>query len=259
MAAPSDDPQNAEEAVVAKEGPAPSEVVGTLFIFDWDDTILPTTALALQGFALDGPDVDVNSDLGVSLAAHAQAWVDTLGKAHLHGKVVIVTAAERGWVEATCGKFLPGLVGELIGDDALVTVISARSEYEPQGYSDPLEWKQLAFAAAVQHYFPESCECNVVSVGDASYERRAILSLANWMPRCTPKSLKLLERPSLQTLSQECIFVRMFLEHLSSHPGPLDLCIRGQTLEHEQVAQSAVGPVERPHFEAGDTLQTVAA
>jgi len=258
MAAQSEDHELGDCAMaVCQESPS------TLFIFDWDDTILPTTALSLQGFSLDGPEVDMNSDFGAALVAHTQAWVETLGQARHYGKVMVVTAAEQGWVEATCSKFLPGLASQVMGAEAWVSVVSARSVFEPKGYSDPLEWKQMAFAAAVEQYFPESCKHrNVVSVGDASYERRAILSLANWVPYCTPKSLKFLERPSLPALSRECEFVRMWLKRLSTHPGSLDLCVHQNPDPGEQAApELSEAPAEpRPHFDSGDAIaQTVVA
>lgn len=53
------------------------------------------------------------------------------------GEVVIITNAETGWIELSCGKWYP----ELLTFVKQFTAISARSMFEPEGVMSPCGWK----------------------------------------------------------------------------------------------------------------------
>ncbi|CAJ1342907.1 unnamed protein product [Effrenium voratum] len=80
----------------------------TVLIFDWDDTMLPSSWLSEQKLSLDAqskatPEQEAQLE---TLAEHA---AETLTLAKRFGKVVLVTNAERGWIELSCQKFMPSL------------------------------------------------------------------------------------------------------------------------------------------------------
>merc|ERR1712137_207421 len=96
------------------------------------------------------------------------------------GRVVLVTNAERGWVELTCQKFLPMLV-PLLED---LKVLSARSAYEKDSIAAPSLWKSLAFQSEISRFYgmlDASCRKNVVSLGDSAHERLALLHVTQSM------------------------------------------------------------------------------
>jgi len=199
-------------------GPAPVDPDSTLIILDWDDTILPTTFLALRGYRVDGPDPD--EALAAELEVYAQQAELLLSSLNsLSSRVLIVTNAEHGWIELTCKKFLPRL-------EAMVSAMdktSARSAFEPQGVTNPFDWKKHAFASIVR----AQRRHNILSVGDSCHERTAILwawqSLGD--PRAVVKSLKLLERPDLVCLGLQLSLTRELLQRFVKHPGHLDLFV----------------------------------
>ena len=115
-------------------------------MFDWDDTILPTTMLQQAGYRLDGPDAE--EDLKEQLHCLGLEVRKTLEEAAKYGRVIIVTNAENGWVELTTQKFLPVLEREV--DD--LQIISARSTYELDGTSNPFEWKARAFVDIIENH-----------------------------------------------------------------------------------------------------------
>ena len=63
-------------------------------IFDWDDTLLPSTWLASQGFRLDFP-AELPQDIILALSEHDQHVYKVLQKAMTFGNVVIITNAEK--------------------------------------------------------------------------------------------------------------------------------------------------------------------
>ena len=89
--------------------------------------------------------------------------------------MVLVTNAERGWIELSCQKFMPTLFPSLEN----VKVVSARTSYESAETSSPLDWKLRAFEAEIRRCYgsatlvdPDSRK-NVLSLGDSVHEREA--------------------------------------------------------------------------------------
>lgn len=207
---------------------AAAPVEGTLLIFDWDDTILPTTWIQQNGLGL-GPDSVLTEEQSVQLQALAELAMQTLLAAKRHGKVIFVTNAEHGWVELSCAKFLPSLLPALEG----VRILSARSAYEPLGVTEVSEWKVLAFESEISNFFERciavsgSAPVNVVSIGDASHERAALFHAMEHRQTCHTKSLKLNEKPALDQLLREHELISGCFSEVVSHDGHLDLCVLG--------------------------------
>jgi len=195
----------------------------TILIFDWDDTVLPSSWLHEHGLSLaddSWPDVEQQAQLDrlSERAAH------TLGAAARHGQVILVTNAEAGWIELSCQKFMPLLWPFLQG----IKLFSARSEYEHQGVASPFEWKYLAFEREIGGFY-EAREAgqrkNVVSFGDSAHEREALIRVTERMCSCRTKSLKLVERPDVEQLLKEHQLLADCMRSIVSHDGNLDLCI----------------------------------
>jgi len=212
---------------------APFAVEDTFLIFDWDDTLLPTTWIEQQGLRLDGPGPSKEQEL--QLQEMAKQAKQTLQAAKALGEVILVTNAERGWVELSCQKFMPGLCDSLQD----VRILSARSIYEHQGVAHPSAWKYLAF----QHELARFCEeqftvfgkadaavaaarrRNVISIGDSPFEREALIRVTAHMPDSCVKAVKLMARPEVQQLRQELELIGGCFRDLVNHDGNLDLAI----------------------------------
>eukprot|EP00386_Alphamonas_edax_P011765 GDKI01037048.1.p1 GENE.GDKI01037048.1~~GDKI01037048.1.p1 ORF type:complete len:359 (-),score=67.16 GDKI01037048.1:85-1161(-) len=130
----------------------------TLFIFDWDDTILPTSWLASLGVVLqtDGRMVKgLPTEYEHELQALGEIAEKTLAEATKLGTVVFVTNAEAGWVELSCEAFMPCLLKFFHPPQdttPAVRVLSARTAFEAVGVYNPFEWKALAFHSAIDHF-----------------------------------------------------------------------------------------------------------
>jgi hypothetical protein len=85
-------------------------------------------------------------------------------------------------------------------------VVSARSRYENQHNSSPLEWKRCAFGIAVREWADrcdDGADFDVVSIGDSSHERTAVQHATRSMDNCVTKSVKLLDKPTVEQLIKE--------------------------------------------------------
>lgn len=217
----------------------------TMLLLDWDDTLLPTAFIQQSGFRLEGPipGPELQQELN-KLAAEVK---ETLELAQTLGTVIIVTNAENGWVELTTQRFFTGLAEELEN----IEVISARSKHEPTGISSPLEWKLRTFQEVIDKKLEEMKETiptpsgevtipsdkklNVISIGDSTHEREAILKVTEGMSQVLCKSLKLMERPDLDQMTRQHGIIRSCLENITRHDEPMDLCIQvSHTSEEEE-------------------------
>mmetsp|Transcript_11112 Transcript_11112/g.25165 ORF Transcript_11112/g.25165 Transcript_11112/m.25165 type:complete len:262 (+) Transcript_11112:86-871(+) len=212
-----------EQDAVSELGPSSKD---TITIFDWDDTLLPTTWIEAQGLSVDDA-CQLSEKQKAKLGEFAQQAMRTLETAMNHGEVVLVTNAEEGWVELSSKKFMPALYALLRHEG--VRVVSARSTYEPQGVMSASEWKFLAFHDEIARF----CEAglagqrpaNVISIGDSPHEREALIRATDCLPNSCIKALKLAHHPGIDELLKQHQIVGGCFREIACHGGHLDVNI----------------------------------
>mmetsp|Transcript_12218 Transcript_12218/g.36298 ORF Transcript_12218/g.36298 Transcript_12218/m.36298 type:complete len:285 (+) Transcript_12218:66-920(+) len=199
----------------------------TVLILDWDDTVLPSTWVNRQGLRLDEGS-QVSAWQRQQLAEVAEVAAKTIRIAKQYGTVVLVTNAERGWIELSCQKFMPTLVPSLEN----LKVVSARTTYESAECPAPVDWKIHAFDNETRRLYgwdtmvdPDQRK-NMLSMGDGVHEREALLQVSSVLPNCRSKSLKFVERPDIAQISKQLSLVTSCFDRIVHHDGNLDLCIR---------------------------------
>eukprot|EP00405_Crypthecodinium_cohnii_P017458 CAMPEP_0206454836 /NCGR_PEP_ID=MMETSP0324_2-20121206/21382_1 /ASSEMBLY_ACC=CAM_ASM_000836 /TAXON_ID=2866 /ORGANISM="Crypthecodinium cohnii, Strain Seligo" /LENGTH=329 /DNA_ID=CAMNT_0053925401 /DNA_START=70 /DNA_END=1059 /DNA_ORIENTATION=- len=196
----------------------------TLFVFDWDDTLIPSSWLSGHNLRLDDRTA-VEPWHRELLGEAARVVSKTLAQAKRHGTVVLVTNAERGWIELSCQKFMPSVLPLLEG----VRMVSARTSYESSEAPSPLDWKLCAFSAEVERFcgpslYDQSNAKNIFSLGDGTHEREALLHTCSGLPGCRSKSLKFAERPDIHQIIKQHELVQGCFENMLHYDGNLDLC-----------------------------------
>jgi len=199
----------------------------TVLIFDWDDTVLPSTWVQCQGLRLDQGS-ELSAWQREQLVEVATVAAETLRRAKECGTVVLVTNAERGWIELSCQKFMPTLMPSLEN----VKIMSARTTYESEHNASPLDWKLRAFEDEIRRVYGSATlvdlerRKNVLSLGDSVHEREALLRATALLPSCRAKSLKFVERPDIAQICKQHSLVASCFDRIVHHDGNLDLCIR---------------------------------
>lgn len=199
----------------------------TLLIFDWDDTLLPSTWLHAQGLQIDAGS-ELTSSQREQLSELATIVAETLRLAKQLGTVVLVTNAEQGWVELSCQKFMPMLYPCLEN----VKILSARSTFETVDVPSPLDWKIRAFDSEIVRFFgldtllQSNKRKNLLSFGDSIYEREALIRVTSCLPNCRSKSLKFIEQPDVPEICKQHMLITKSFGQIVHHDGPLDLCLR---------------------------------
>jgi len=133
----------------------------TVIIFDWDDTLLCSSALRAQNVKFE------------HLQQLEKAVATLLEAAMAVGETLIVTNGTETWVQESSAHFLPGLVPLLQG----LHVTSARAHYEHLYPGDPFMWKRACFrdllADSKRGVLANAKEVHLVVCGDSLAEIQA--------------------------------------------------------------------------------------
>jgi len=148
----------------------------TLIILDWDDTLFPTTWVTSNDINIRNLNMS-NSKSIISYFSHIDNELDHLLRTLLKcGHVAIVTNAMLNWINIS-SNILPRtskiLANKNKGFD--IEVVSARGTYQAQS-NDPMDWKKLAFAEIIKNSKFRKIN-NIISIGDAEYEYKALINL----------------------------------------------------------------------------------
>jgi len=156
--------------------------IPTALIFDYDDTLLPSSWLCAQGLTIQDKDI-IQPDIQEKLEKCADLVILLLQKAlDLVGdnNPIIITNAERGWIDLSAERFLPRAVPYL----KRCHIMSARSTYE---YMTPnfYVWKLSAFHFQLQNYF----QCSIPMT--ARTDESCVFNLADFQKVRPPKSSRI--------------------------------------------------------------------
>lgn len=146
----------------------------TLTILDWDDTLFPTNWVMKNN--IDLHNEKSRSRYSLLFGVLDRILVELLNRLLKHGDVVIITNAMPEWVHLSMGV-LPG-TAKVINDS--IDIISARKLYQHK--VETIDWKKHTFRDHFVHHYRDKKNGyqNVISIGDAEYERRALVQLYGW-------------------------------------------------------------------------------
>jgi len=183
----------------------------TLIVFDWDDTLCPTSFIhedarlnwneqahcfsdpsvllsdsSILGTSQMPESLDASMTMESALHRHANVARDCLRAAATLGKVVIVTLAKDGWIELSSKNFLPGLHETIV--ELGVEVVYARNSLPRWKLRcaaldnlDVLQlMKQAAMSQCIKKFYsarPGQNWKNIISIGDSQVERDALTEI----------------------------------------------------------------------------------
>jgi hypothetical protein len=168
----------------------------SIIIFDWDDTLLPTSFLTPGGVFNENmkiPKIEVEKLLKLE-----QAVLKLLTEAVEKGNVYIITNAGDGWVEYSAKRFYPSIMPIL----EKIQIISARGQYEKIFPGNSRQWKIEAFLN-LQKSLNITLVTNIICIGDSLFEMEAGRILASRFTEAFIKTIKFREAPKLDELLKQ--------------------------------------------------------
>lgn len=191
----------------------------SLIIYDWDDTILPTSWLRSLGFLSNNISDMVGTPppiLPVHIASVMrlieEATIENLRVSMSLGRVIIITNSSVLWVPFTAKRFFPRL-SEII--ESGFEVYSARPALVENGGpnyvylpSMAVTWKTDKFREMIGNVQYPTC----ISVGDGFAERCAVLALAD--KRRSGKAVRIPLQPNGSLLLEQLRLMASSLPHV---------------------------------------------
>ena len=172
----------------------------SLIIFDWDDTLLPTSFLTPRGIFDDKNELNEKDQAKISKLEESVKTLLTLAVSR--GDVYIITNAGEGWVEFSCGKYYPSIVEIL----KKIKVISARGVYEEKYPGDSKRWKVESFLN-IKKRLNDELITNIICLGDSVFEMEAGRILASKFIHAVIKTIKFRENPKPEELNKQLSLV----------------------------------------------------
>ncbi|KAK1442368.1 ookinete-related protein [Babesia gibsoni] len=199
-----------------------------LVIFDYDDTICPTFALACSHRYSACPQLVDPETIRDELQQLTQAVLFNLRKVVRVATLVIVTNASSEWLAQSCERYLPQIAAFFREHN--VRIISARDRFENSLLAQR-HWKYFIFIDLIEEMFITQLKTgeplSVCSIGDGNEEREACMKLAsifkndNW----AFKNLKLLSQPTISYLIQQHVLLSKSFDNFFDMKTSADLCI----------------------------------
>ena len=167
-----------------------------LIIFDWDDTLLPTSFLTKGGTFYE--DVQLSLSEQKKMGELENLVLELLNESIEKGTVYIITNAGKGWVEYSTERFYPKIVPFL----GKIEVISARGEFENVFPGNSRQWKIEAFLE-LKKTLNVQLVTNIICLGDSLFEMEAGRILASKFTEAFIKTIKFRETPKLDELIKQ--------------------------------------------------------
>ena len=167
-----------------------------LIIFDWDDTLLPTSFLVSKNMI--DKDKKLNEKDQGKLNKLEILVKNLLTLTLSKGEVYIITNAGEGWVEESATNYYPNLK-EILDK---IEVISARKDYEKKYPENTKLWKIRAFLT-LKSRVNEELITNMVCLGDSVFEMEAGKILASSFIHAVIKTIKFMENPKPEELIKQ--------------------------------------------------------
>lgn len=193
----------------------------TITIFDWDDTLFPTTYLmqkignSMESLSFSLKEKSKIKELEIKI-------VKLLTKALEKGIVFIITNSCKGWVERCIKLYYPKL-SPLLDD---INIISARELYEKEFPDNKEMWKNKTCIELSKYLkIDNSIKTNIICFGDSNLEINSAQAFANEFINYTLKTVKFLENPDLFQLFKQIYLIELQFKIIYNFPKNLSISV----------------------------------
>ena len=185
------------------------KMYNSIIIFDWDDTLLPTSFLS--------PGGNFNLDIALSICDREKLLkiekevYNLLNNAISKGDVYIITNADNGWVELSSNKFYPSLKDIL----QKIKIISAREEFGKIFPGDMEKWKIHSFLNLLKST-KVKLVTNLICLGDSFFEIEAGRIFGSKFREAFIKTIQFKQIPTLDDLLKQLNIVNQRFNYIYS-------------------------------------------
>ena len=192
--------------------------INNLFVFDWDNTLLPTYYLAQENIL---NDTELPLEYFEVFSLLEEKIFKLLLNSIKKGDVYIITNSSIGWVEFSANKFFPGL-SKLF---KFINIISARDEYKDIYPNEVKLWKEKVFLS-LKEIINLNLPTNIICFGDSYIELNAGKKLGSEIKNCFVKTIKFKEHPEPEDIINQINLIINKFDYIYSKTKNLSITIK---------------------------------
>ena len=189
----------------------------SIIIFDWDDTLLPTSFLVSKGILT--PNMKFSKYETQKILELEELILQLLTLAVNKGNVYIITNADKCWVEYSSKLIYPRILNIM----QKIKIISAKNKYQEKYPGDSRKWKIKAFVNLTTE-LDVKIITNIICSGDSVFEIEAGKILASKFNQAFIKTINFKEKPELEEVLKQILLVK--LQFNTIHSTVKNLTIR---------------------------------
>lgn len=201
-----------------------------IIIFDWDDTLCPTTTLTIiinikNNIYVDNEILNKNKNIKnqdimkVEINKIDEINIKLLEKSSQLGNIVIITNAHSDWIKFSGMNYLPLTYNFIIKNN--IPIISARELSLKNNIENPNEWKNYTFHIYLNHIFTYDIN-TIMTIGDSNAEHIALNKYNQYMKNnnvnITINTIKYIEQPNVQDIYKQNIVLINNIDSILSNP-----------------------------------------
>jgi hypothetical protein len=211
-----------------------SEKDQTFTLFDWDDTLFPTSWMLKQARTTASENIFISDKNRHSLRTVCEGSMGLMREAQAISHSCIVTNAKRPWIEDCCDMVAQDMNLRLVGPNCPVHYANEAANPPPTATrSERLTVTKARVMNQVvttfySRYHMQSWK-NVISIGDAFYEHAAVHDVIRNRPeysskkKCRMKRIKFLRKPSVEEMVLQLRLVRSWFHLIAQSDTDVDV------------------------------------
>jgi hypothetical protein len=186
-----------DESYHSKEKKVPKIKKETIFLFDWDDTLMCTHFINLKNQNLTEDEQYIVNNLGKVV------W-KFLKKCSEYGKIIIMTNSSEEWMKKTAVNFLK--INEKMFEN--IKIISTRDKYLKKGI-EKKKWKEIALNELLLKY-GDKIE-NLICASDSEKDIEVFKNISKENKEINISTIKFKSKPSPLIMIKEIKYLSNFL------------------------------------------------
>ena len=189
----------------------------SLFIFDWDDTLFPTSFVINEGIIEQN---NLSQELKNNFDILEKNITNIINFALSKGDVYIITNSSNAWFKYSFDKYFTNLKNIF----NKINIISARDEYKHIYPGENKIWKEKAFLS-LRKNINTNLVTNIICFGDSLIELEAVKLLASKLNECFIKRIKFKQNPEIEDLIKQLNLVNSKIDYIYSKAKNLSITI----------------------------------
>ena len=191
----------------------------SIFIFDWDDTLMCTSFLTPLG-SFEETGIKFDKDQMESIKILDDSVFKLLFSTIVLGDTYVVTNATNSWVHYSAEKFYPK-VNSLL---TKIKIMSARDSYEESFPLNNKQWKISTFLD-IKSVYQTASNINIICIGDSHIEMQAANALAAEFNTSYLKTIKFRESPKIEELIKQINLIAKNLKNIYEEKKNLSITV----------------------------------